>query len=57
MDNFGNWINDGFKISLNNDSLPVYRCKFCRKRVFVLPISKDAKAYYCPNCGKDMEIK
>ena len=57
MVNFGNWIDDGFKIGIHDDDLPVYKCKFCKKRVFVLPISKDAKAYYCPNCGKDMEIK
>lgn len=57
MSDFGNWIDDGFKIGINDDDLPVYKCKFCRKRVFVLPISKDAKAYYCPNCGKDMEIE
>ncbi|MBO7735656.1 MAG: hypothetical protein J6S67_24025 [Methanobrevibacter sp.] len=54
MDNFGNWIDDGFKIGIKDDNLPVYKCKFCKKRVFVLIIDKSEKANYCPVCGKDM---
>lgn len=56
MDNFGNWIDDGFKIGIHEDVLPAYKCKFCQKRIFVLPISQNARANYCPNCGKDMEV-
>ena len=56
MDNFGNWIDDGFKIGIHEDVLPVYKCKFCKNRVFVLIINKSKKANYCPVCGKDMGV-
>lgn len=56
MDNFGNWIDEGIKIGIKNDNLPVYKCKFCKKRVFVLIIDKSEKANHCPVCGKDMGL-
>lgn len=57
MSNFGNWIDDGFKVGIHNDSIPVYKCKFCKKRILVIPVGENTKANYCPNCGKDMEVK
>lgn len=57
MSDFANWIDDGYKVGIHNNSIPVYKCKFCKKRILVLPVGVDAKANYCPVCGKDMGVK
>lgn len=57
MDNFGNWIDDRFKIGIHNDNLPVYKCKFCKSRVFIIILDKSKKANHCLVCGEDMEVK
>lgn len=57
MNNFGNWIDDGFKVGIHDDNLPVYKCKFCKSRVFILILDKSKKANRCPVCGEDMEVR
>lgn len=54
MENYMKWIDDGFKIGIHDDDMPVYKCPFCNKRTFVLPFGKSNNANFCPNCGEDL---